>query len=156
MRYIFLSFMMLVLQASTANAEVKDIAICGEVEGHAYYHNSNIVQRSHAGWVKDKISNGKTVLKQLGPKDFDILVFDASGTIWSATQDGGLIQVMRKSSSEITVLHISKISVIEVYNFYKERDGSLKFDLVQSKGGTLRIHKSSVMTGKCKFINFQE
>jgi hypothetical protein len=142
------------LFSGSASAQTTNIAICGSSEGHGYYHHAGLVKKKDAGWVKEKISNGKTVLKHLGKNEFDILVVDASGSIWSAKQDGSTVIPLRKTQSEIAILHITIKKVIEVYNFYKEKDGSLKFDLLQNKSGDWLIPKSSVLTGSCSSINF--
>lgn len=112
------------LQAQSVNAQATDLAICQNLDGHAYYHNRGLVKAKDAGWSKDRISKGKTVLKRLAPGKYDVLVLDASGSIWSAIQDGGTVFGLRATSTEITVMHVSKAAVIEIYNFYKERDGA--------------------------------
>jgi hypothetical protein len=113
-RLIIASLIILALHTSTAKAQVKEIAVCGDLTGYSYNHNSRIVQRTDAGWVKDQISRVKTVLKEISPDKYDLLVLDASGSIWSAVQDGGKVLLLRKSPSELTFLHRTSAVVIEI------------------------------------------
>lgn len=50
---------------NNARSEIQDIAICGPTTGWAYYNHSGLLQKKGAGWQKDVIPNGKTVIKQL-------------------------------------------------------------------------------------------
>jgi len=136
-----------------ASAQSEEVAICGPVSGQSYFHFSGIWEKNKSGWSKDGISKGRTVLKKIKNNEYDLLFVDATGLPTSARQEGGKVLIIRKSKREIAVMHGTS-KVIEIYNFYKENDGSLKYDHLQNKGGGLPIEKSSLFTGKCYSINF--
>lgn len=133
----------------------QEVVTCRNPSGEAYYHNHGLVSRADAGWHKDKITDGLITLQKLNDGKFDILIVDAKKSILSLRQDGGEIYLIRRGKEDATFLHVFPGRAIEIYTFYRDRDGVNRFELLQSKGGDhLRIHKSSVMTGQCKSIDF--
>jgi len=135
-----------------ASAGTDEVAVCGPVKGMSYYHNYGITSEKDRGWQEDGISKQKVILNNLGNGDLDLLFVDAYGLPQSAIQDGFKVIALRWSSTEIAVASISP-SIIEIFNFYKEEDGSLKYDHLQNKKGGL-ISKSSLFIGQCYSINF--
>jgi hypothetical protein len=53
-------------------------------------------------------------------------------------------------------LHFSSIGVIEIYNIFQETDGSIKMVLIQNRGPSAQIGKSSVMIGNCSNAIFED
>ena len=133
----------------------QDITTCSNPEGVAYYHHFGAVNSKDSGWSSDKISNGKLTLKKISSKEFDILILDATNSIFSLKQDGGELIFMRAGESDATFLHFYPGKVIEIYTFWRDSNGKFKYDLVQSKGGSATpVHKSSILVGECTPINF--
>ena len=126
---VVLFIVLMILRSEEVNA-AEDIAVCSELKGVEYYHATSMVPENMAGWREAAISNGKTVLKRIEENEYNILFFDARGSIYSAVQDGGKVVPIRKNQIEITILHVTDV-VIEIYTFYKEHNGSYRYDLLQ-------------------------
>lgn len=142
------------LSQSLAFAE--DITTCKDPTGMAYYHHANIIRKKDSGWGKDKISDGRLTLKKVADGEYDILIYDATKTLFSLKQDGGQIILMRSGENDATFLHFYPGRVIELYTFWRDLSGQFKYDLIQSKGGDLTlVHKSSVLIGSCTPIDFK-
>lgn len=141
---------LIVLVTAMADARAIQLAVCGAVSGHAFYHYSQLLPKERAGWTADAITGGTITLTASGEGEFDILFLDARKQIVSARSDGGKVILLRKGDSDMTFLIHYPGSVAEIYTFFKNRDGQAEYVLLQSKGGDgLPIHKSSVMVGKC-------
>jgi len=135
-----------------ANAQATDIAICGSVNGWIYYNYDGFVSKDESGWTKDGIPNGKFVIKLLNDGEFDVLSYDSSGSMFSLVQDGGTLVPIEFGSTQLTLLHVSRLKVIEIYSVLRETDGTAKLILVQHKGGGSPIKKSGVMIGNCSLF----
>lgn len=134
-----------------------DIATCSGLAGQAFYHGAGVVGKKDQGWQRDGIKNGKTTVKKLRDGKYDILVLDATGSIFSARQDGGEVILLRRGTKDATFLYVHPGLVIEIYTLWTDLDGVNRLDLLSSKGGDgMPIHKSSVMTGVCGSVNFTE
>jgi hypothetical protein len=137
-----------------ANATT-DIATCTDLSGHAFYHAAGLLKKKDQGWEKDSIKGGRTTFKKQKDGKYDILILDATKTLYSVRQDGGEVILVRKGERDATFLHLHPGMVIEIYTLWRDLDGVNRFDLLSSKGGdVMPIHKSSVMTGLCSDINF--
>ncbi len=145
-----------ILFTATSLVFAEDITTCKDPSGMAYYHHANMVQKKDSGWSKDKISDGRLTLKKIADGEYDILIYDATKTLFSLKQDGGQIVLMRAGENDATFLHFYPDRVIELYTFWKDSLGQFKYDLIQSKGGDLTlVHKSSILVGSCSAINFE-
>jgi hypothetical protein len=132
------------------------IASCSSPEGYAYYHHTDLVPKEKSGFEKDKITGGLTSLQQLSKGELDVLYVDTRKTIISSKQDGARIALLRRGSSDVTVLVWSPNASIELYTFYRDSAGNARFDILSSKGGdAMPIHKSAVMTGLCSELNLE-
>lgn len=152
-----LKFWILLIFSCSMTVHAQEIATCQNPKGFAFYHHTpgGIVKKNDAGWVKDEITNGTTTLRKLADGKYDILIVDARKSILSLTQDGGEIILLRRGPDDVTFLHLNPGNVLELYTFWKDGEGAYRFDMLQSKGGgTLPIHKSSVMTGLCSPVKF--
>lgn len=129
------------------------IASCHDPKGFAFYPFIDPVPKNKSGWTDDAITGGITTLIRIGANDYDLLFTDAYKRIISSKQDGGLVKVIRAGTNEITVL-ILYSNIVEIYSFWKAKDGQLQYSIIQSKGLGNPIYKTSVMVGKCDFINF--
>ena len=56
---------------------------------------------------------------------------------------------IRIGPTELTLLHISKLKIFEIYSVFRETDGTAKVSLLQSKGDGAPIKKSGIMIGNC-------
>jgi hypothetical protein len=145
-----------ILFTATNLVFAEDITTCKDPTGMAYYHHANIIRKKDSGWGKDKISDGRLTLKKIADGEYDILIYDATKTLFSLKQDGGQIVLMRAGENDATFLHFYPDRVIELYTFWKDSLGQFKYDLIQSKGGDLTLaHKSSILVGSCSAINFE-
>lgn len=151
-----LVFTFATLAFNFSNAIAEEIATCGNLEGFGYYHYAALLKENQQNWEKDSIKNGITTLKKLEPGKYDILMIDSRQTIFSLTQDGGRVVLIRKGQNDATFMHFNPVGTIELYTFWRETGGKLRMDLVQSKGGDgLPVHKSSVLVGDCRSIRFE-
>ncbi|HUU67158.1 MAG TPA: hypothetical protein VMW57_07745 [Methyloceanibacter sp.] len=73
----------------------REIATCGASRGYGYYPKAGLGAFSDdAGkWGEDSISSGKFTLSQTSEKEFDLLITDASGRVFSAKQDWAFVHV---------------------------------------------------------------
>ena len=148
---VCLALTLLAATASTAQA-AQEVASCGPVAGHAYYHSGGIVTAESAGWQKDGIPGGVTTIVRNDDGKFDILVLDSTKKIKSLREDGGEVMLIRVGPSEATFLYVAATTV-EIYSLWKDSSGKAKLDLLQSKGFPSPIGKGSVMVGSCRFLN---
>lgn len=151
-RYLAVAILLLTPLASNATT---DIATCTDLSGNAFYHGAALVQKKDQGWKRDQITGGRTTFKKLKDGTYDILILDATKTLYSLRQDGGEVVLLRKGGKDATFLHMHPGMAIEIYTLWQDLDGVNRFDLLSSKGGDqMRVHKSSVMTGLCNQIDF--
>ena len=132
-----------------------EVAVCSSSEGYSYYPNYGIVEESKSGMTKDKVTGGRTTLKNLGNNKYDILFSSADGSIASTIQDGGSVYPLILTSSSISVLNIYPGLNAEIYSFWKEDNGKYKYSMQQSRiGDNLLIRKINLLVGNCSYINF--
>jgi len=65
------------LSISTISYSQVQIAPCENPEGYVYYPNIYPVPRDKSGWIKDKITGGKSILIKNKNDKFDILFIDS-------------------------------------------------------------------------------
>lgn len=141
------------ITAHSADSTVT-VATCKEPSGYSYYHEGGMLSKKDSGFTEDKITGGLFTLVRIGQKEYDLLFVDASKSITSTKQEGGRIQLLRRGRNDATFLVVYPNST-ELFTFYKENNsGSERFDMLQSKGGAMPIHKSTVMTGSCSGLRF--
>ena len=129
------------------------IASCNNLRGHGFYHHQGIVAKSNSGWVNERIKETQ-ILKLLPDGNYDIQIINDNKNITSQKNGGHQIVLLRKGKTDISLLSVYPGGTIEIYTFWKDENGNLKMDLLQSKGGTQLFHKSSVLVGDCSEINF--
>jgi hypothetical protein len=139
------------LFANTAFANTQ-IASCQKPEGYSFFPFIAPVSKSDSGWTKDKTTAGKTTLVKSG-EEYDILFTDSTPRgIMSSKADGGRVVLLRKSSKDIAVL-VAYQNVTFIYTFWQTADGKFEYSEISSKGGM--VSKSSVMVGKCDYVNLR-
>ena len=139
----------------TGSVFADKIASCNNASGYSNYHHAGILGKKQSGWTEDKIIGGIFTVIKNNETEYDILFTDASKTIISSKEDGGDVMPIRAGDSDVTFVVIYPGKTMELWTFYIEKDGRGRFDLLQSKGGDLLQHKSTVMSGNCSFINLK-
>lgn len=149
-----LSLCLTALMATGAHSQ--EIAVCRAPVGKAYYHYAGLVGKANAGWSDDKISDGVTTLTRTDGK-LDVLFVDTRKKPISSLQEGGTVVLTRLSTDTITVLvYYQDGAATEIYSFFKEKDGKLRFTQMQSKtGAAAPFPKSAVLVGTCDSIKFE-
>jgi hypothetical protein len=73
-----------------------DIAICGASQGHGYYPAAGLaaVNKKTGEWHDDAIVAGNFTLTKISESDFDLLVTDSTGRVFSAKQDGAIVALV--------------------------------------------------------------
>jgi hypothetical protein len=136
----------------SARSQTVTFATCGPLEGWSFYHYSGVMKKERAGWQKDSIKKGKFSFKFLGDQKFDILIEDATGKLFSLSQDGGTVIPIRFKKDNIALVHGSVRGVVEIYNVFRESGGTVKMSLMQNKGEGVLIQKSSLLIGNCDYL----
>ena len=139
----------------TGSVFAEKIASCNNASGYSNYHHAGILGKKQSGWTEDKITGGIFTVIKTNEKEYDILFTDASKTIISSKEDGAKVMLMRIGNNDATFLAAYPRNTIELWTFYIEKDGRGRFDLLQSKGGDVLQHKSTVMSGDCSFIDLK-
>jgi hypothetical protein len=154
MKSFFFIALVITVSLSKPIEAADNIASCGSLNGYTHYRIGAIITAESAGWTEDSITKGKTSLKKIGTKKYDILYTDTTGNIYSSRQDGASIFLVRNSGKDLAFVVFGKRGEIEIYNFYQEPNGAFKMDWAQNKGLPLLVQKSTLMTAECSFINF--
>lgn len=153
----FMTAIML-LSFSTADAfSPKEIATCGASRGYGYYPKAGLAALTgEAGeWAEDKISAGKFTLTQTSEKEFDLLLTDASGRVFSAKQDGGHVILAGAAQGAVSVIVLyPATTVVETYTFFRNADGKAEAMWTSNKGGGAKIMKITAMQADCSFFAY--
>ena len=151
--YLFAAAVM----ASATTVSAATIAACGSQKGRAYYPAAGFVSKKDSGWSEDQISKGSTTLTRDAKGAFDVLYVDARGKIISARDDGGVVEPLRRSQNEVSVLvyYPDGGGTTEIYSFVREVDGKTKMLQLSSKGvvSPLNIPKAGVYVADCNTFN---
>ena len=130
------------------------IANCKDLSGYSYFNYKGIIKKNESGFDRDKISGGITTFEKVGPDKYDILILDARKSLYSLTQDGGKIILMRKSKDEVAFLHYhDKTELIEIYSIWTDADKKVQFTLLQNRSSGAFLPKSSLLVGVCDFLD---
>ena len=150
---LVLGLSLLVVSGGIVFAQAVDLATCSSPKGWAYYNYSGLIDKKTSGWNEDGVSGGITTIKKMSDGNYDILIKDTRGSLYSIKQDGGKVMLLRSLPNDMAFLHLSKLGIIEIYNIFKEADGVIKMSLIQNKGVSVKIRKSAVMVGNCSYAN---
>ena len=137
-----------------SSAVAVDVATCQlteEPQGYAFYHGAGLIPKREQGWKREKIE-GITTIKRINNGEFDVVIHTDQPR--SMREDGGKVWLLRKGATDATFLHMYPGRTIEIYTLWRDLDGIDRFDILSSKGGDMRVHKSSVVSGLCSRINF--
>ena len=102
----------------------KDIAYCGASEGYAFFPKAGLgVGNPDIGkWHKDPITEGKITLTEVSENEFDVLISDASGKVFSSKNAGGNVFLVGLSENFISVIIVYP-ELGESYTFMRNADG---------------------------------
>jgi hypothetical protein len=132
-----------------------DIASCSKPRGKSYYPELGLLSKKDAGWTDDEIAEGTTKLIKLNNGGYDILFVDSSKQIISSTNDGGNVLMLNYGENIVSFLVLYPEKTAEIYTFLKNKSGDLEYIHVLSRAGdSVPLPKSSLMVGKCDYINF--
>ncbi|MBN9457481.1 MAG: hypothetical protein J0I54_12705 [Bosea sp.] len=118
----------------------RDVYSCGASKGQSFFLNGQ-------GWQDDGISSGVIVLKRRGD-DFDIRVADASGSSFSAREDGASV-IGRAQDGVIQVLVVYPSMTIETFLFSKPDKGRSVLAWTASKQVYGLADRASVFVSSC-------
>ena len=156
MRQIF-GYLLFVTFLACASGPVsaKDIAVCGASRGYGFYPKAGLVAASKdaGAWHGDAISKGKFTLSQVSDKDFDLLVTDATGRVFSAKQEGGIVVLVGARNKVVTVIvDYPATTVVETYTFLRNANGKAEAIWTSNKGGGAAIMKVAAYRADCSFF----
>tara|TARA_B100001093_G_scaffold354256_1_gene338738 strand:- start:244 stop:726 length:483 start_codon:yes stop_codon:yes gene_type:complete len=146
--------LLLIIFISSIAVNAETIASCEGLKGQSYYPDIGMyTDKDNSGWQDDGISNGKTSVIRNGDS-FDILFVDTLGDINSSKDQGAEIRLVMidKNSFSLTSLFLN--ASIEIYSFWKNKEGNYRYSLTQVKGGSSLIPKNSLLIGSCSSIKF--
>ena len=136
------------------SACAKDLAICGASAGYGYYPRIGLTASSETAgkWTDDAISGGRMTLVALADNKLDLLIADASGSIFSSTQDGGHVVALGRTPNAIAIAVVYPGS-IESYTFLRSRTGPEV--IWTSNKFNAPIVKAAAYRAECSLIDFE-
>jgi len=149
-------FIFALLLVKSVFAEESVIAQFKSPQGKTYYANAGLVSKKDAGWKNDGIEGGTTEIVVNNGK-LDVRYVDATKRIVSGSEDGGEVKIFGRGINTVSIWVYYPRHTIEVYNFYKDEDGQIKYIYTSTRSGEdLPIIKSSVYVGSCDFVSFDK
>lgn len=148
----FVSFLTGVTISFTAHS--LDIAACHSPKGKSNFPTMGLVPVDKSGWKDDAITGGRYTLTKQGA-DFDLLYLDSNKRLASSKGNGATVSLIRMGSDNFSIFVYYPNDTIEIFSFMRETTGALSLHVIQSKGGDAPVHKSSILTARCDFINFE-
>jgi hypothetical protein len=141
------------LLISSFNISADDVAICTGLSGYSYYMDYGVVPKESAGWTKDEMDDFQLKVTRDSNGKFDILFKDQIGYA-SSLNDGATITPSIRTNDSLSLISNYPNQTTEIYSFWKNRDGKLKYSLAQVKNGTPLIRKNTLFVGNCSILNF--
>ena len=88
-------------------------------------------------------------------KEFDLLITDASGRVFSAKQDGGVVLPIGIVDEAISlVVTYPATTVTETYTFFRNADGKAEVIWTANKGGGAPIMSVTAYRADCSYFGF--
>ena len=119
---------------------------CGASNGYAYYFEGGLVQKKDSGFTKDSISNGKFSLTVNDKNEADILTIDATGTIKSATSQGGNVMLLSAGDGGFNWLAVYGDGTLEVYSYNVSSNSVASY---RNTVGNSNVAKNSLFVSDC-------
>ena len=114
MRKYFISILLLLSFA--ASAEGFTIS-CGASKGYSYFFEGGLVGKDKEGFIDDGISNGKISLTVDEEGNPDVLTLDSTGSLKSATSQGGKVFMPSTSDNGANWVIQYGDGTLEVYSY---------------------------------------
>jgi hypothetical protein len=106
-------------------------------------------------WVDDAITGAKFTLVQISEKEFDLLISDATGRVFSAKQDGGIVLLTGRKENVVSVLVTYPVTTVtETYSFFRNADGKAEAIWTSIKGGGTLFMKVAAYRADCSFFAY--
>jgi hypothetical protein len=150
----FKALILAMFSALSFPALAQDIANCSGARGQAYFPFAGVVSKDKSGWREDAISGGKIIVRKLGAKEYDIIYNDATRSGVSSRNDGGYVLFARGGSQDFSLIVVYPNATTEIYSFWRTTDNQFQYSHAQNKGGSAPVPKTSVLIGRCDYINF--
>ena len=140
---------------TTSSASSKDIAVCGESAGYAYYPAAGpLANMGEKGkWVEDGISQGRITLSGEGDR-LDLLWSDADGTLVSATNSGYTVTRMAQTEESLSVMIYYPGKTVQTYTFIKTLAGP-EVLYTQNRHGDVPIPKIAAFRAPCSLLDLE-
>jgi hypothetical protein len=137
---------------ATGAGAVNNIAVCGASDGYGYYAETGLLSgRAEAGvWIEDAIDTGRMTLTLDDSGAFDLLITDASGSIFSAKGDGATIVPVAATTTVLSIV-VAYPLVVETYTFLLSDSGPEV--IWTSNKHSAPIIKVSAMRAPCSLVN---
>ena len=100
-------------------------------------------------WISDAISGGRFSLIE-NDGEFDLLVTDAMGRVFSSKQEGAKVILVGSSYNSLTVV-VAYPLLVETYTFLRNEDGQPEAIWTTNKWGT-PIPKVAAFRADCSFF----
>jgi len=119
---------------------------CGASKGYSYYFEGGLVQKKDSGFTEDSISNGRFSLTVNDKNEADILTIDATGTIKSATSQGGNVMLLSAGDGGFNWLAIYGDGTLEVYSYNVSSNSVAAY---RNTAGNPNVAKNSLFVSDC-------
>jgi hypothetical protein len=132
----------------------KIITGCGSSKGHTYFNNDYRLLKAKKGFNADGV-DGYVFLKRLDDGKLDLVYKDSLGREKSAIEQGAVLTVIRKAKTNIAIQLLFPTTEIEIYNFFRNIDGTSEFVYLKNKAMELEsvspyaTNSSSMFSGPC-------
>lgn len=151
----FQALLVFLLSTSAAALSAQHVTTCTSPKGHAYFAYMGVLEEEDSEWKIDTVPKGAFTLRKFGKDDFDIVFIDSTKRNHSTRHDGAKVFPLRRNATEAAFfVHYHDFGESQIYSFFKENNGKVRFSILASKGGP-SIYKSSVMVGDCSPIDFK-
>ena len=130
-----------------------DLAVCGASVGYGYFpkYGLSALSDESGKWQEEKISSGRITLTVNDADEFDVLIADARGSVFSSRADGAAVIALNVSDLHIAVLVTNRPNYAETYTFFRNADGQAEVMWTSLKYGTL-IPKASALRAPCSYF----
>ncbi len=133
-------------------ANAREIAVCGESEGHSFYPKLGLSSANEDRWIPDRITGGRITLTETSKGEHDIFYANATGAAGSAKNDGAMVTTLGSVGDSLGVLvAYPDTGQIESYAFIVNADGKAEVMWTVNRYGPL-VRKVSAFKANCSFF----
>ena len=91
------------------------------------------------------------MLTKIGENDYDLLLIDATGRVFSAKQDGATVEPFTMQGKSVSVI-VKYDRAVETYTFFRNAEGNAEAMWTSNKGGAALLMKVGVYRADCSFF----